>query len=79
LSAAIARGAKVVYLIRAYQDRFQSDRMAAHQTGNDLAFHLPFNIIISESCTRVVCRQYTVGFDELKKKVSHYTANGRNR
>jgi len=76
LSAAIDRGAKVVYL----DPRFTKTASKATEwlpikPGNDLAFHLAMlNVIINENLYKnYFVQQYTVGFDELKKEVSRYT------
>src|SRR5512142_1878766 len=76
LSAAIDRGAKVVYL----DPRFTKTASKATEwlpikPGNDLAFHLALlNVIISENLYNAsFVEQYTTGFDELKKEVSRYT------
>ena len=76
LSAAIDRGAKVVYL----DPRFTKTAAKASEwlpikPGNDLAFHLALlNIIIRENLYNAAfVEQNTIGFDELKKEVSKYT------
>src|SRR5512143_2025809 len=76
LSAAIDRGAKVVYL----DPRFTKTASKATQwlpikPGNDLAFHLALlNVIVGENLyNESFVEQYTLGFDELQKEVSHYT------
>jgi len=76
LSAAIDRGAKVVYL----DPRFTKTAAKASEwlpikPGNDLAFHLALlNIIIRENLYNAAfVEQNTIGFDEIKKEVSKYT------
>jgi thiosulfate reductase/polysulfide reductase chain A len=77
LVTAIDRGAKVVYL----DPRFTKTAAKASEwlpikPGNDLAFHLALlNIIIGEKLyDAAFVSKYTIGFDELKKEVSRYTA-----
>lgn len=77
LVTAIDRGAKVVYL----DPRFTKTAAKASEwlpikPGNDLAFHLALlNIIIGEKLyDAAFVEKYTIGFDELKKEVSRYTA-----
>jgi len=76
LSAAIDRGAKVIYL----DPRFTKTASKATEwlpikPGNDLAFHLALlNVIISENLYNAsFVEQNTNGFDALKKEVSRYT------
>ncbi|MEJ2596807.1 MAG: molybdopterin-dependent oxidoreductase [Anaerolineales bacterium] len=76
LSHAIDRGAKVVYL----DPRFTKTAAKAAEwlpirPGTDLAFHLAvLNVIIREGLyNRDFVTQYTLGFEELQKKVNHYT------
>ncbi|HEY5270391.1 MAG TPA: molybdopterin-dependent oxidoreductase [Anaerolineales bacterium] len=76
LSAAIDRGAKVVYL----DPRFTKTASKATEwlpikPGMDLAFHLALlNVIIGEGLyNRTFVARNTVGFDDLKKEVSQYT------
>ncbi|NCT22388.1 molybdopterin-dependent oxidoreductase, partial [bacterium] len=76
LSAAIDRGAKLVYL----DPRFTKTAAKATEwlpikPGMDLAFHLALlNVIIKERLyNRSFVEQSTVGFDELKTEVSKYT------
>jgi thiosulfate reductase/polysulfide reductase chain A len=76
LSAAIDRGAKVVYL----DPRFTKTASKATEwlpikPGNDLAFHLALlNIIIGDNIyDRSFVNRYTLGFDELKEEVRRYT------
>ncbi len=75
LSHAIDRGAKAVYL----DPRFTKTAGKAAEwlpirPGMDLAFHLAvLNVIIREELyNRDFITQYTVGFEELQKQVSHY-------
>ena len=76
LSAAIDRGAKVVYL----DPRFTKTAAKASEwlpikPGMDLAFHLALqNVIIGEKLYNAdFVSKYTVGFDQLAKEVSQYT------
>jgi thiosulfate reductase/polysulfide reductase chain A len=76
LSAAIDRGAKVVYL----DPRFTKTAAKATEwlpikPGMDLAFHLALlNVIINESLyNSAFVARYTVGFDQLKSEVSQYS------
>jgi len=76
LSAAIDRGAKVVYL----DPRFTKTASKATEwlpikPGMDLAFHLALlHVIIGENLYNSdFVTQNTVGFDELEKEVSKYT------
>jgi thiosulfate reductase / polysulfide reductase chain A len=76
LSAAIDRGAKVVYL----DPRFTKTASKATEwlpikPGTDLAFHLALlHTIIGEKLyDRSFVDRYTIGFDELQKEVSRYT------
>jgi len=77
LVTAIDRGAKVVYL----DPRFTKTAAKASEwlpikPGMDLAFHLALlNIIIGEKLyDAAFVSKYAIGFDELKKEVSRYTA-----
>jgi thiosulfate reductase/polysulfide reductase chain A len=76
LSAAIARGVKVVYL----DPRFTKTAAKATEwlpikPGTDLAFHLALlNVIISEDLyDRAFVEAYTTGFDQLAAEVQSYT------
>jgi thiosulfate reductase/polysulfide reductase chain A len=76
LSAAIDRGAKVVYLDPRYtKTASKASEWLPIKPGNDLAFHLALlNVIISENLyNRSFVEKNTLGFDELKKEVSRYT------
>lgn len=76
LSAAIDRGAKVVYLDPRYtKTASKATEWLPIKPGNDLAFHLAMlNVIISKMLyNRSFVDKYTVGFDELKKEVARYT------
>ena len=76
LSAAIDRGAKVVYLDPRYtKTASKATESLPIKPGNDLAFHLAMlNVIISKMLyNRSFVDKYTVGFDELKKEVARYT------
>lgn len=77
LIMAIDRGAKVVYLDPRYtKTASKASEWLPIKPGMDLAFHLALlNIIISENLfNRSFVENHTVGFDELKKEVSRYTA-----
>ena len=76
LSAAIERGAKVVYI----DPRFTKTAAKASEwlpikPGTDLAFHLALlNVIIGEGLyQKNFIKKYAVGFDELKESVKDYT------
>jgi len=76
LSAAIARGVKVIYL----DPRFTKTAAKATEwlpikPGTDLAFHLALlNVIVGERLyNRTFVESYTVGFDELAQEVENYT------
>ncbi len=76
LSAALTRGAKVVYL----DPRFTKTAAKASEwlpikPGTDLAFHLALlNVIIGENLyNHDFVQQYTVGFDQVKQEVEGYT------
>jgi thiosulfate reductase/polysulfide reductase chain A len=78
LVTAIDRGAKVVYL----DPRFTKTAAKASEwlpikPGMDLAFHLALlNVIIGKRLYNAsFVNKYTIGFDELKKEVSRYTAD----
>jgi len=76
LSAAIDRGAKVVYLDPRYtKTASKATEWLPIKPGNDLAFHLAMlNVVISERLyNRSFVDKYTVGFAELKKEVARYT------
>jgi thiosulfate reductase/polysulfide reductase chain A len=76
LSAAIDRGAKVVYLDPRYtKTASKATEWLPIKPGMDSAFHLAMlNVIISEKLyNRSFVDKYTVGFDELKKEVARYT------
>jgi thiosulfate reductase/polysulfide reductase chain A len=76
LSAAIDRGAKVVYLDPRYtKTASKATEWLPIKPGMDLAFHLAvLNVIIGEKLyKRSFVEQYTVGFDNLKKEVARYT------
>ncbi|MFN8527335.1 MAG: molybdopterin-dependent oxidoreductase [Anaerolineae bacterium] len=76
LSAAIARGAKVVYL----DPRFTKTAAKATEwlpikPGTDLAFHLALlHVIITEDLyDHAFVERYTIGFDQLAEEVQSYT------
>ena len=76
LSAAIERGAKVIYL----DPRFTKTAAKATEwlpikPGTDLAFHLALlNVIISEGLyNKSFVKKYTIGFDELEAQIGAYT------
>lgn len=76
LSAAIDRGAKMVYLDPRYtKTASKATEWLPIKPGMDLAFHLALlNVIISKKLyNRSFVDKYTVGFDELKKEVARYT------
>ena len=76
LSAAITRGAKVIYL----DPRFTKTAAKATEwlpikPGTDLAFHLALlNVIVGENLyNHDFVQNYTVGFDQLAQEVQQYT------
>lgn len=76
LSAAIGRGAKVIYL----DPRFTKTAAKATEwlpikPGTDLAFHLALlNVIVTENLyNHDFVENYTVGFDQLAQEVQTYT------
>jgi thiosulfate reductase/polysulfide reductase chain A len=76
LSHAIDRGAKVVYLDpRFTKTASKVTEWLPIKPGNDLAFHLALlNVITGEDLYNAsFVNQHTIGFDQLKQEVSHYT------